>query len=159
LEFLASNATDIGLYAFVVFSVASFAQLLVGVLVDKYPLKLVFGAVAVLQVVFFCLMIPLSGWAALVASIGFMLAVFGQIPINDVLVGRLASSEWRSRAFALRYLVTFSVMASAVPLIAWIHSRWGFSVLFQFLASVAFLILLVVLFLPSLQVPKTTPTT
>ena len=56
-------------------------------------------------------MTHLSGIASLLAAIGFMLAVFGQIPINDVLLGRLARSEWRSRAFALRYIVTFSVSA------------------------------------------------
>ena len=60
-------------------------------------------------------MIHLDGWLSLVVAIGFMLAVFGQIPINDVLVGRIARSEWRSRAYAARYIVTFSVSASAVP--------------------------------------------
>ena len=39
---------------------------------------------------------------------------FGQILINDVLVGRIARSQWRSRAYAVRSVITFSVMASAV---------------------------------------------
>jgi len=84
-------------------------------------------------------------------SIAFMLVVFGQIPINDVLLGRIVSSEWRSRAYALRYLVTFSVMASAVPLIAWIHRNWGFDRLFVVLAVAAVCILLAVLLLPKSQ--------
>ena len=75
--------------------------------------------------------------------------VFGQIPINDVLIGRIARSEWRSRAYALRYIVTFSVSASAVPLIAWIHGTKGFSALFELLAAAAILIFLAVLFLPN----------
>ena len=93
-------------------------------------------------------MIQLSGVLALMVAIGFMLVVFGQIPINDVLVGRMARSEWRSRAYALRYIVTFSVMASAVPLIGWVHGGWGFSMLFAILAVAAVLIFLAVLFLP-----------
>jgi len=74
--------------------------------------------------------------------------VFGQIPINDVLVGRIARSEWRSRAFAIRYIVTFSVAATAVPLISWIHGTWGFEKLFALLSLAACLIFVVTLFFP-----------
>lgn len=145
---LADTATLIGWYAFLVFSVAAFAQLLVGYLVDNYSVKIVFACVALLQIIFFTLMIQLTGIAALLVAIAFMLAVFGQIPINDVLVGRMTRSEWRSRAYALRYVIGFSVMATAVPLIAWIHSTWGFNALFIFLAAGATLIFLAALTLP-----------
>ena len=63
-----------------------------------------------------------------------MLMVFGQIPINDVLVGRITRSEWRSRAYALRYIITFTVAATAVPLIAWVHAEWSFDILFTVMA-------------------------
>ena len=145
---LAGTATMIGWYAFLVFSVAAFAQLVVGHLVDNHSIRTVFACVAILQAVFLAIMAQLSGLAALLVAIAFMLVVFGQIPINDVLVGRIARSEWRSRAYALRYIVTFSVMASAVPLIAWIHGRWGFDMLFGLLAAVASLIFIAVLLLP-----------
>jgi MFS family permease len=145
---LAGTATLVGWYAFVVFSVAAFAQLVVGYLLDTSSLRAVFAVVAIAQAGFFVLMTHLTGLASLLVAIGFMLAVFGQIPINDVLVGRLARSEWRSRAFALRYIVTFSVSASAVPLIAWIHGAWGFDMLFRLLAAAAGLIFLAVMLLP-----------
>ncbi len=144
----AGTATMVGWYAFLVFSVAAFAQLVVGYLVDNHSIRTVFAFVAILQAVFLAVMADLTGFAALAVAIAFMLVVFGQIPINDVLVGRIARSEWRSRAYALRYIVTFSVMASAVPLIAWIHGTWGFNVLFGVLASAALLIFLAVLGLP-----------
>jgi MFS family permease len=76
------------------------------------------------------------------------LVVFGQIPINDVLVGRITRSEWRSRVYAFRYITTFTVASTAVPLIAWIHSDWGFSTLFAVLAVAAAFILVGVLMLP-----------
>jgi MFS family permease len=138
----------VGWYAFIVFSVAAFAQLVVGYLLDNHSLRTIFAVVAIAQAGFFIGMTHLSGIASLLVAIGFMLAVFGQIPINDVLVGRVARSEWRSRAFALRYIVTFSVSASAVPVIAWIHNGWGFSLLFQLLAAAAAIIFLTVLLLP-----------
>ncbi|GMQ74836.1 MAG: MFS transporter [Gammaproteobacteria bacterium] len=145
---IAGTATMVGWYTFLVFSVAAFAQLVVGYLVDNYSVRAVFASVAILQAAFFTLMIQLTGITALIVAIAFMLVVFGQIPINDVLVGRMARSEWRSRAYAFRYIVTFSVMASAVPLIAWVHGTWGFSTLFGLLAAAAFLIFLAALLLP-----------
>lgn len=145
---IAGTATMVGWYAFLAFSVAALAQLVVGYLIDHYSVRAVFAAVALLQAAFFFLMIHLDGVMSLLVAIAFMLAVFGQIPINDVLVGRIARSEWRSRAFALRYIVTFSVSASAIPLIAWIHGTQGFGALFQLLAAAAFLIFIAVCALP-----------
>jgi hypothetical protein len=98
---------------------------------------------------FFAIMPNLTGMAALIVAIAFMLVVFGQIPINDVLVGRITRSEWRSRVYAFRYIVTFTVSSTAVPLIAWVHSDWGFSTLFVLLAVAAAVILVCVLMLPA----------
>ena len=145
---LAGSATAIGGYAFAVFTVAAFAQLVVGWLVDHHSLRTVFAFVAGLQAAFFAVMYQLTGVAALVVAVGFMLVVFGQIPINDVLIGRITKSEWRSRVYSLRYIVTFSVSASTLPLIAWIHAGWGFERLFVVMAAAAGAILAAVLVLP-----------
>ena len=61
----------------------------------------------------------------------------------------ISKSEWRSRAYALRYIVTFSVMASALPIISWIHGTWGFDVLFSALSGAALVIVAGALCLPS----------
>jgi sugar phosphate permease len=144
----ADTATTVGIYAFIVFSIAAFAQLVVGYLVDNHSVRTVFGFVAGLQAVFFVVMVNLEGISALLVAVAFMLVVFGQIPINDVLVGRMTRSEWRSRVFALRYIVTFSVSATSVPVIAWVHKNWGFDALFVILAVAAALIFAAVLALP-----------
>jgi hypothetical protein len=106
-------------------------------------------------------MIQLTGMAGLLVSIAFMLVVFGEIPITDVLVGRVARSEWRSRAYAITYIIGFSVSALTVPFIAWIHGNWGFGVLLAILPGSALLIFAAALFLPrsrqSLQPGLTTP--
>ena len=149
---LAGTATLVGWYAFLVFSLAALAQLVIGYLVDNYSVRSVFACVVILQAVFFAIMAQLTGLAALIVAIAFMLVVFGQIPINDVLVGRIARSEWRSRAFALRSVVTFSVMALTIPLIAWVHGTWGFTVLFGLLAVAALLMFAAILLLPKSDV-------
>ena len=148
LDDLAGTATAIGGFAFAVFTVAAFAQLAVGYLVDHHSLRTVFAFVAGLQAAFFAVMYQLTGVAALIVAVGFMLVVFGQIPINDVLIGRITKTEWRSRVYSLRYIVTFSVSASTIPLIAWIHGSWGFERLFVVMAVAAGAILAAVLVLP-----------
>ena len=145
---IAGSATLIGWYTFLVFAVAAFAQLVVGYLVDRHSIRVVFAFVAAFQSIFFLVMQHMTGIGALFVAIAFMLVVFGQIPINDVLVGRITRSEWRSRVYAFRYIVTFTVSSTAVPLIAWIHSDWGFSTLFVLLAIAAAVIFACVLMLP-----------
>ena len=145
---IASSPAIIGWLAFVVFAIGSIGQLIVGYLVDRRSPKPVFIAVALLQVIFFSMMTISHGWVALVIAAGFMLAAFGQIPINDVLVGKVARSEWRGRILAMRYAITISVMALSVPLIAWIHGNWGFTYLFALLAVTATLIMFTVATLP-----------
>ena len=148
LSSLTDSATMLGWYAFIVFSIAALAQVVVGYLVDRVSIKWVFICIALTQAFFLALAANAEGVTALLLSIGFMLAVFGQIPINDVLIGRISAGEWRSRAFALRYIVTFSVMASTLPLIAWIHAEWGFGFLLQLLAAAAVCIFIAVTLLP-----------
>jgi len=145
---LAVSATLIGWYAFVVFAIASMGQLVVGYLVDRFSIKAVFVAVAIFQVIFFLAMVGRVGNVALLVAIAFMLVVFGQIPINDVLVGRITKSEWRSRAYGLRYVIGFTVMASAVPMVAWIYARWSSDALFIVLAAAGAGILIAVAMLP-----------
>jgi MFS family permease len=151
---LAMSATLVGWYAFVVFAIAAFGQLVVGYLVDHYSIRLVFALVIGLQALFFALMPGLTGWNALGVSMAFMLVVFGQIPINDVLISRITRSEWRSRVYAFRYIITFSIMASSVPIIAWIHHCWGFDTLFTLLSATAICILTAVLMLPKVLCVK-----
>lgn len=149
LSDLAGTATVLGWYAFIVFTVAALAQVAVGYLIDRHSIRTVFACVAVLQLISFIAMQDLTGVAAVLVATGFMLAVFGQIPINDVLVGRITDGARRSRVYALRYVVTFSVMASAIPLIAWLHAGWGFAALFKVMAVASACTLLAVLMLPS----------
>jgi MFS family permease len=145
---IATSATALGQLAFVVFALASVGQLIVGHFLDKLGPRIVFMTAAFVQLVFFSLMPGLSDWAALACAMVFMLAAFGQIPINDYMIGRLAEGEWRARIYGVRYVVSFTVLAAALPLIAFIYERWGFDALFRVLALSAAVILAAVFMLP-----------
>jgi MFS family permease len=145
---IAVSATALGQLAFLVFALGSVGQLIVGHFLDRLGPRTVFMTAAALQVVFFLVMPGLVDWAALLCAMVFMLAAFGQIPINDYMIGRLADGEWRARIYGVRYVVSFTVLAAALPLIAFIYENWGFDALFQVLALSAAIILVAVSLLP-----------
>ena len=89
----------------------------------------------------------------LVVAVAMMFFVFGQIPINDVMIAKYTADEWRARAYAVRYVVSFGASATAVPLIAWVHRTYGdFNPLFMILAALATLTSLATLAFPGARV-------
>ena len=155
---IAPSATMIGWLAFVVFAVASFAQIIVGKALHVHGPRTVFATVAVIQIVFFSVMPGLTDWFAVAVALGFMLGAFGQIPINDYMIGKMAKSELRASIYGVRFVISFAVWAIVVPLVAWVHHNWGFDVLFYILAAAAITILGAVLLLPR-QLPEPQPLT
>ena len=144
----ADVATMVGALAFAVFAIASMAQLVVGSLLDKYGARPVFMGAAAVQLVFFALMAGSQEIWALVLALGFMLGAFGQIPINDFMIGKMASGAARARVYGIRYVVSFTALAAALPLISVIYERWGFDTLFYVLSGSAAVILALVTCLP-----------
>ena len=142
-------ATALGAFTFAVFAIASMAQLVVGSLLDRYGPRSVFLVVATIQIVFFALMPGLTGGWALAAALGFMLGAFGQIPITDFMIGKMATGPARARIYAVRYVVAFTVLAASLPLIAFVHTAYGFDTLFRLMAVAAFVIFLATACLPT----------
>jgi MFS family permease len=138
----------IGALAFVVFAVASFAQVLVGSMLDRFGPRPVFMTVAVIQVAFFAVMPGLTDGLAFFAALGFMLGAFGQIPINDFMISKLATGANRARIYAVRFVVAFTVLALTLPMVAFVYDNWGFDTLFRILAGAAFVTLVAVAMLP-----------
>jgi hypothetical protein len=97
----------------------------------------VFLPVAAFQAPLLLLAASLDDAPMLIVSIAIMFAIFGQIPINDAMVARCVDDEWRSRVFAVRYVVSFGARSLSVPLISWLHDRGGFGHAFVVLAAIA----------------------
>lgn len=145
-------ASIIGATTAIVFIVASGAQLVVGRALDKYGARPVFLTVSGMQITFFLLMPGLNDGLALAAAIGFMLGAFGQVPINDFLISRLAAGPNRARIYGVRFVLAFLSMAVALQLVAIVHRNWGFDTLFYLLCGCA-----AVVFLAVWQLPRKMP--
>ena len=61
---------------------------------------------------------------------------------------RHADPTKRSSIYGVRFIVSFTALALALPLVAWVHRNWGFDVLFQILAVSATCIFLAAALLP-----------
>ena len=156
LGIISDSASAIGFMALFVFAVASFAQLVVGQMLDRIGPKRVFLAVSSLQLVFFIMFADQFGWTAIFIATLFMLGAFGQIPINDYMIGKMAKSEFRASIYGVRFVVSFAVWAVVVPLISLVHEDYGFDILFYILAACALAILVATSMLPK-NLPSPVP--
>lgn len=132
-----------------VFVFGAVGQIVVGRLIDRYPLKRVFVPLSLLQAPALAAVAAASGLPLVFAAAVLMFAVFGQMTINDSIVARYASDAWRARAFAVRYLVTFVAAATAVPLVALLHDGGGgFGAPFRVLAALGAVVFTAALIFP-----------
>ena len=131
-----------------VYALASLAQLVVGRLLDKFPVKPLFFAVLFLQIVMFGIASQTSGWAWYVAAIGYMVMVFGSIPFGDTMVVRYIDDSMRSRVSGTRIAISFGISSLAVYLLGPVVKHAGFTQLMMGLTVVAAIGALMVLFLP-----------
>jgi MFS family permease len=147
---LTHTSLGIGALVSIVYCMAAVAQVVVGTLIDRFDVKRVFVPVALLQAPFLLLAGALSGVVMLVVCVAMMLVVFGQIPLNDAILGRYTRDEYRARVYAVRYVVSLGAAAVGVPLIALLYrTAGGFHNVFAVLAALALLTLSGALLLPS----------
>jgi MFS family permease len=138
LRELTQSSVGVGALVAIVYTCAAFAQLAMGALIDRFEMKRLMIGVALLQIPLLAIAANLQGWAMLAAAFAMMLAIFGQIPLNDAIVGKYVADEYRARVLAVRYVVSLGVAAVAVPLIALLHrTEGGFRNVFLVLAALA----------------------
>lgn len=150
LRELVQTSVGIGALVAMVYALAAFAQLAMGALIDRFELRRLMIGIALVQIPLLVLAANLEGWAMLAAAFAMMLAIFGQIPLNDAIVGKYCADEYRARVLAVRYVVSLGVAAVAVPLIALLHrTEGGFRNVFLVLAMLAAGMLTASLFFPA----------
>jgi MFS family permease len=156
----ALTQTNVGIGALVacVYSVAAFAQVLMGTLMSRFDMKHLMIACGLVQIPLLAAAATLDGWPMLVVALLMMMAIFGQIPLNDGIVGKYVADEYRARVLSVRYVVSLGVASVAVPMIALLHrTEGGFRNVFLVLAALAVLLMAAALFFPSRERLKQAP--
>ena len=139
-----------GALASVVYACASFAQIVIGKLIDKYSPKLVLLCIAVGQIIFIFCSSLYSDWALFFTMTVAMLFVFGQIPINDAVISRYVPDSRRSRILSMKFALNLCVGASVLPICSFLmQNGYEIRVLFSVMSVIAFFILLAALSLPN----------
>ena len=127
----------VGGIATLIFMCGAVAQLAIGRLVEKFPLHLLFAAVAFLQFVGVTWTAYATGPTLLVALAVAMAAIYAQVTVNDLVIARYTADAWRGRVYAVRYFLTFLVSGAAISMIAILYGRGGFDLVLGTTAVIA----------------------
>ncbi|MBX7200561.1 MAG: MFS transporter [Rhodospirillaceae bacterium] len=125
------------------------SQYTIGSLIDRHGLKAVFLPLCFLSMPALYLAAIASGPALLPVSVVLIIAIFGQVTINDAMVGKYTTDKWRSTAYSLRYFIGFTAAGTSVALIAAMHESGGFALTFKVLAILSILVIAGGLIFPS----------
>ena len=106
-----------------VFICGAIAQLTVGRLVERFPVHILFAAMAIMQFVGVIWTVYASGVTLLFALAFTMAAIYGQITVNDLVIARYTADAWRGRVYAVRYFLTFMISGVAVSMIAVFYAQ------------------------------------
>ena len=146
---LTTSVAITGLLAAIVYAVASFAQIGVGLLVDRFSARRVLFVMGVGQAVFIWLAAQYQGLVLFFAMLAAMSFVFGQIPIGDTVLSRFIPDRWRGKVLSIKFLLNLGIGASVLPVSSFIlQAGYSMSWLFSCLSIVAVFVSVAALMLP-----------
>ena len=148
LRGVVEDPATLGALLSLVYVVASFAQIIVGRAIDRYPLKRIFLIVVARQAPFFALAAISDGWVMMLLQVGFMVSVFGAIPFTDAMLVRYVDDSMRSRVSGMRLTISFGFSSLAVWMLGPAVKAAGFQTLLLVLAGVGLVTVFIVMMLP-----------
>ncbi len=144
----------LGVIAACVYVFGAMTQYTIGKLLDKHSLKTVSLPLSFVLAPFLYFAATLSNLPLIVVSIGIVMGAFGQVTVNDAMVGKYTSEEWRSRAYAVRYFIGFTAAGASVGLVAWLYQQGGFVTMLHAFAGLCLLVIAAAIILPNeIKVP------
>jgi hypothetical protein len=131
-----------------IYTIASFAQIVVGRLIDHMPFKPLQLWMSVAQVPLLILAAHMESWGLFAALLLVMIFVFGSIPFTEAMIVRYVDDRLRSRVAGMRLSVAFGISSLAVWLLGPMVKGMGFSMALWVMAGVAAVKAAIVLLLP-----------
>jgi len=148
LSDLTRSPALLGVIAACVYVFGAMTQYTIGRLLDHYPLKTVALPLSFMLAPFLYLAASLSNLPLILVSIGIVMGAFGQVTVNDAMVGKYTTEEWRSRAYAVRYFVGFTAAGVSVGLVAWLYEQGGFVTMLRAFAGLCLFAIAAAIILP-----------
>lgn len=139
----------LGLLLASVYAVASVAQVVVGHLINRFPLKPFFMFMVLAQIPMLVLASQAQGWWLFAALIGVMVFIFGAIPFTDFMIARYVDDRLRSRVSGMRLGVSFAVSSLSVWALGPVVKAMGFGSSLLLLAGFSVATTLILTMLPS----------
>jgi MFS family permease len=155
---IVEDPAQLGMMLAAVYAVASFSQLVVGRLIDRFAIKRLYLAIVLLQIPMFLLAAQAQGWWLFWLQIGFMVTIFGAIPFTDAMVVRYVDDAYRSRVAGMRLAVSFGVASLAVYSLGPAVKSAGFDRLLFAMALIACCSVFIVACLPEEPASAAGPT-
>ena len=156
---ITADPAMLGLLLALVYVAGSLAQIAVGSLLDRVPLKTLYLAIVACQVPLFALAASAQGWALYALMVAFMIAVFGAIPFTDAMIVRYVDDRMRSRVSGMRLTVAFGVSSLAVWALGPVVKAAGFQALLLAMAAIAVATCAAIVLLPpATRGPRAVPT-
>lgn len=144
------DLSQVGGYSALVFAVAAFAQMPVGILLDRFGARPILITLLIPQMIALAFIANTYGLVILPMTMVLVLLMFAEVPVTSWLLGHFVAPNWRARAFSVEYTLSLGLGAFVLPLIAWGHrSGHGFSTQYLLLAACAAMVLAAALFLPT----------
>jgi MFS family permease len=131
-----------------IYTIASFAQIVVGHLIDRMPFKPLQLWMSIAQIPLFILAAYTQDWWLFGALLLVMIFVFGSIPFTDAMIVRYVDDRLRSRVAGMRLTVAFGISSLAVWLLGPLVKEMGFGTLLWIMAGIAAIKAAIVLLLP-----------
>ncbi|MGJ5040035.1 MFS transporter [Bradyrhizobium sp. HKCCYLRH1062] len=153
---LTQSPALLGVIAAGVYVFGAMTQYTIGRLLDRHALKTIALPLSLVLAPLLYLAADARDWALIVASIGIVMGAFGQVTVNDAMVGKYTAEEWRSRAYAVRYFIGFTAAGASVGLVAWLYERGGFVTMLQAFAALCLVAVIAALILPP-ELPAAQP--
>ena len=154
LSDLTRSPALLGVIAAGVYVFGAMTQYTIGKLLDRHSLKAVSLPLSFVLAPFLYFAATLSNLPLILVSIGIVMGAFGQVAVNDAVVGKYTSEEWRSRAYAVRYFVGFTAAGASVGLVAWLYQQGGFVTMLHAFAGLCLLVIAAAIILPTeIKVP------
>lgn len=145
---LLDEPARLGLLLALVYAAASVAQVAIGRLIDRVPIRRLMLAVLALQPPAFAVAATSDGWSFYAAMALFMLLIFGAIPFTDALIVRFVDDSMRSRVSGMRLAISFGVSSFAVWALGPLVKAAGFGALLWTMAAIGACSTLLALWLP-----------